>query len=266
MRPDGFSIADHDVGFLSDDRVLDAVELAGPRAIVGYLAVRDLSWARGERVTYGSAVRRLSPLYGLEPFAPDPVLEALVSTGLLDADGRIPEASWEVWYSPARARLVQRRDAGRRGGLAKAANRAASDATPSLQRPPNGQAPRTGRSTARRASDATASLAQSPSDAVANALPDRPTDDLPNGRSVVRDAREPRPPDPTEVEVADDPYVGRVVEPVDQVATVYCHYYRDHQSEHYRPAAGVGFVCRICGPRPAPSFRDAIAANGGPQW
>ena len=193
-RPDGFQTADHDVGFLVDDRVLDAVELVGPVAVVAYLAVRDASWARGERVDLTAAVRRLPALYGLDDVLEE-VAAALLGVGLLDAEGRIPRASWDVWFGAAAARREIRRARGRAGGLAKSRNRGASTSSAH----PNGK-PNTSPST---------SSAQVERKST-RALPDRPYD-LPDGRSVVRED------DPT------DPYAGA-------------------------------------------SFRDRVAAAGGPEW
>jgi len=129
VRPDGFATADHDVGFLQDERVLDAVDVAGVQAVVAYLAVRDASWSRGERVAFGPAVRRLSIAYGLGDL--DALQAVLVHVGLLDDDGRIPAKTWDSWYGVAESRRRERREAGRRGGLAKARNRARSPASPS---------------------------------------------------------------------------------------------------------------------------------------
>lgn len=132
-RPDGFPIADHDVGFLSDDRIIRAVRQSGAWAIVAYLAVRDASWARGERVTFAVAVDRLPRVYGEDV---DAALTTLVDVGLVDADGRIPKATWDSWYVPANDRREARRASGRLGGLAKAAKHTSSDATALLERRP----------------------------------------------------------------------------------------------------------------------------------
>lgn len=144
-RPDGFPTADHDVGFLTDARILDAVDLSGPAAVVAYLAVRDASWARGERVQLPVALRQLPASYQLGDL--DGLLQTLQRVGLLDPQGRIPESSWAVWFLAAANRRQARRESGRLGGLAKAGKRRSS----------NGKA--------------------TPQRKAGDALPDRPTDD-----------------------------------------------------------------------------------------
>ena len=161
-RPDGFPTADVDVDVLADDRILAAVRQAGPWAALAYLAVVTASWARGERSTFQAAVDRLPRVYDVGDV--DELEAALIAAGLLDDAGRIPASTWASWYEPAQARRLERREAGRRGGLAKAANVAA-------EHPPG--APRK-RSSSAATSSATASLYPT----------DRPTDDATNVASV----------------------------------------------------------------------------------
>ena len=137
-------VADVDVGLLDDAkaralwrRLRDQALMA--RAIVGHFALILESWSAGERVSLEEAL----PVW-LE--ADDVIVDALIAVGLIDAEHRIPEHAWTSWYLPAWQRREERRQSGRKGGLAKAANASA-------------------------ASSATAEPRQSQSDA----LPDRPT-------------------------------------------------------------------------------------------
>lgn len=246
MRPDGFPTADHDVGFLTDDRVLDAADAAGPLAVVAYIAVRDASWARGDRVPFDSAVRRLPTVYGLgDVDESDRVRDALEAVGLLDPEGRIPSSTWTSWYGAASDRRELRRELGRRGGLAKARNRASS-----ARASPNGKH-------GPPSSSASGPVQLSSS----QALPDRPsvvaTDVATDGTVVPVD-----PTGPDRLDDLDDLDGPVTLGPVTGSVTIYCSDYRAHQSEHYRPVRGGPFVCRVCGPAPGPSFGDRMAANG----
>lgn len=177
MRPQGFGrTADVAVDLLVDDRLLDAVELVGPRALTGYLAVVTTSWARGERVTLQTAARRLPAVWALGDV--DELDEALQRVGLLDADSRIPELTWASWYGPAEARLAQAREAGSRGGKRAQDKLRSTDAA----------------SDARASARATARATAQPY--LPTDLPtDRPTDAAPSGASVGLSPSAPRDPD-----------------------------------------------------------------------
>lgn len=221
MKPDGFPTADVDVGLLADDRVLDAVERSGSRTLVAYLAVLTTSWARGERVQLATAIRRTSAIYRLEEVL-DELLATLVDVGLLDADGRIPATTWASWYGAAAGRRQLRREAGRRGGMAKAARRASSSDARGPGRT-NG---------ASSASDARALPGEDASEALATLYPtDRP--------SVATDV------------ATDGPSVA-----------IYCLDYLGHQLQHRRAYAGGPFVCPVCGAPPGPSFDERMAQAG----
>jgi len=119
-RSEGFPIADIDVGILDDPKVRALVrstrdEAVVARAIVGYLAVVTSSWGRGERVTLEDAV----PLWVTTTAD---ISERLVAVGLLDEDTRVPERAWKSWFGPAWDRREERRESGRKGGLAKHRN------------------------------------------------------------------------------------------------------------------------------------------------
>jgi hypothetical protein len=92
-------VADHATGFLSDAKVLDAVEACGLSAVVTYLAVRDASWRNGRREVAREVVRALPRPY---VFDAAEAIAALQSAGLLDAEGCIPAAVWESWFGKAR--------------------------------------------------------------------------------------------------------------------------------------------------------------------
>ena len=126
-RDDGFNIADVSTSQLDDPkfralwrRLKDQPAMC--EAIASYHAIILESWANGDRVTADEAV----PVW-LTPSLD--VLAAMVAVGLLDAEHRIPEHAWESWYRPAYKRREERRESGRKGGLAKAANARPSTAT-----------------------------------------------------------------------------------------------------------------------------------------
>jgi hypothetical protein len=136
-RDDGFAIADTDTGMLADPKVVAlARRLRDPirtgAAIALYDAVRLASWKAGRRLTLDESL----PGWWLDPV--DELAAALVAVKLLDDELRLPEHAWEGWFGPARARRDERREAGRRGGLAKARNASdsprSSGATAELQR------------------------------------------------------------------------------------------------------------------------------------
>lgn len=118
-RDDGFPIADVDVRLL-DDAKFRALwrRLRDPggmyQATTLYLSVILASWSAGERVTLNEAVPTWADPY-------EGIVAELEAVGLIDADGRLPEHAWDGWFGPAHARREERREAGRRGGLARAA-------------------------------------------------------------------------------------------------------------------------------------------------
>jgi hypothetical protein len=120
-RDEGFPIGDRSTRTLYDVRLVRAARKVGLSAVVAWDAIVDASWEAGHRVTFADAVDILP--YDLGDT--DAVLAALVSIGLLADDGCIREESWQTWYQPAYDRREERREAGRRGGLAKARNLAA---------------------------------------------------------------------------------------------------------------------------------------------
>lgn len=117
-RDDGFAIADVDTGLLSDPKVLRLVRRARAEdapvdipatALLLYVSLVLSSWEAGERLAFDD---------GLPAWWIDDGLHyqtALTNAGLLDAEGRIPEASWESWFGPARDRRDAARTAGREG-------------------------------------------------------------------------------------------------------------------------------------------------------
>lgn len=123
-RDDGFAIADIDTGKLDDLKVRRLVRTTGDetliaRCLVALEAIQLTSWKQGERVTLADA----APLWMTTI---DELAERLREVGLLDDEDRIPEHAWNSWFGPAHARREERRDAGRKGGLAKSANRSSS--------------------------------------------------------------------------------------------------------------------------------------------
>lgn len=101
-RYGGFPNADVDVGLLDDSKVRKlARRLDDPAAInaavVSFIAVLLASWEAGERVSSEEAT---------PAWMDRPEIKDLVSVGLLDDDGRIPEHAWENWYRPAHERRL----------------------------------------------------------------------------------------------------------------------------------------------------------------
>jgi len=120
-RGDGFQTADLDVGLFNDPKIRAVVrttldEGLTVRAVLAFVAVVLSSWERGERVSLEDAAPLwLTSLDGLQG--------PLEAVGLLDADGRLPDHSWQRWFGPAQARRAKRKAAGSLGGQASAANR-----------------------------------------------------------------------------------------------------------------------------------------------
>jgi hypothetical protein len=246
MRPDGFPVADVDVRILLDARVLRAVRSAGADAVVAYIAVLTASWADGERVLAGEAIDALPRVYIGDP---DAVVAALVDVGLLDSSGRIPAATWDSWFGPAADRREGRRERGRAGGLKSGAvRRSRREADGEAQLEPTVQA--NGKPSGTLPTDRP---------------PDAATSVAAGGRSSAAPARGGAAPDDREP-------VLRVTPAADE--TVACSDYVAHRFDHVR--RGSGFVCIVCTGEdfvpamPAsddrPSFRDRIAAHGGPAF
>lgn len=141
-EPRGFRTADLDVDFFDDDKVRSLVrstrdEALICRCLVAQLSVVAASWDKGQRATLAEA----APVWLTDL---DDLRDRLARVELLDAEGRIPEESWTRRFGRAWERLLAKKEAGRLGGLAKAANRAGtsspephespSTATPSPQR------------------------------------------------------------------------------------------------------------------------------------
>jgi len=117
-RDSGFAVADLDTGLLSDPKVLrlvrraraeEAPDAVPATALLLYVSLVLSSWEAGERLPFDD---------GLPAFWIDDGINyqtALTNAGLLDAEGRIPEASWESWFGPARDRRDAARTAGREG-------------------------------------------------------------------------------------------------------------------------------------------------------
>lgn len=116
-RSDGFVIADINVELFNDPkyralwRVLrDPDKMA--RAAVVHLATILTSWGHGERLP----ANLCAPLW-LETCEDE--VAALAAVGLLDPDGMLDAETWEGWFGAARDRRQERRDSGRRGGIAR---------------------------------------------------------------------------------------------------------------------------------------------------
>lgn len=114
-RDDGFAIADIDAGLFADPKIVAlARQLRDPVQTAAHVALYQAlvlgSWGAGERITLNDAL----PAWWLEPV--DDIQAKLVAVGLLDGDGRIPEHSWDAWFTPAWERREARRESGRIGG------------------------------------------------------------------------------------------------------------------------------------------------------
>jgi hypothetical protein len=138
MRPvsRGFQLANIDVGLLADPKFLKLLRLVpddGERAcaILIYLQTVLQSWQDGRRLTVAEAE-------GLWEATPERI-KALVAARLIDAEHRILESAWERFYVPALERAEQRREAGRKGGVAsgKGRKQRSSDASATQRRPSN---------------------------------------------------------------------------------------------------------------------------------
>jgi hypothetical protein len=126
---DGFAVADVDVGFMHDRKVVALSRLLNDDAlcavaVVMYQAVVLASWEAGERV----AIEDAQPAWLRVSLGG--VRSSLEAVALIDAEGRVPEATWEGWFGPARDRRSLRRAQGRAGGLASARARGEANAQP----------------------------------------------------------------------------------------------------------------------------------------
>lgn len=123
-RDDGFTVADRDVGLLSDPKVIRAYRRLGFAAVVAFEAVVDASWEAGYRVTLEEAMLRLPYDFGDWTA----VTETLLAEGLIGDDGLVMDESWERWFRPAWERRENRRRSGAIGGARSWDKRRISDA------------------------------------------------------------------------------------------------------------------------------------------
>jgi hypothetical protein len=119
-RPVWFQVANLDVDRLHDGdgkvralwRRVAGDEAVMARCLAAHEATFAKSWKTGRRVTLEEAAPFwLSDL--------DQLLDVLAAVELLDAEGRIPEASWERWYGPARDRVLRKRQGGLAGAIGR---------------------------------------------------------------------------------------------------------------------------------------------------
>lgn len=107
-RDAGFTIADLDTGLLRDAKFRAlrrdlTLQAERTEAVTLYVAVLLESWEAGERLTLDEATPEwMNPTSG--------VAQALITVGLLDEDGRIPEAAWNSWFVTAAERRQISRD------------------------------------------------------------------------------------------------------------------------------------------------------------
>ena len=107
-RDAGFTIADLDTRLLRDAKFRAlrrhlTLQAERTEAVTLYVAVLLESWEAGERLTLDEATP--------EWVNPTPaVAQALVTVGLLNEDGRIPEAAWNSWFVTAAERRQISRD------------------------------------------------------------------------------------------------------------------------------------------------------------
>jgi hypothetical protein len=121
-RDDGFAIADISTALYSHPRVValarrlrDGSQTAVHVAM--FNAVLLASWAAGRRLTVDEAC----PPWWIDTL--DDVRANLQAVGLLDDEARIPDESWESWFTPAFERREARRESGRLGGQRSGAAR-----------------------------------------------------------------------------------------------------------------------------------------------
>jgi len=133
-RDDGFAIADVDTGLMHDRKILALARYLHDDgltsiALVMYESLFLMSWGEGQRLT----LEETQPAWLNAGIAG--VREALERVGLIDAEARVPESSWEAWFGVARDRRERRREAGSLGGRTRVANlqSSSSNAQPSLE-------------------------------------------------------------------------------------------------------------------------------------
>jgi hypothetical protein len=118
-RDDGFAIADVAVGYFDDEKVRRLWRRLSPdvgamcEALALHQAALLASWREGRRVDVESAAPLWLPVR-------QELVDHLTAVGLLDKTRRVSARSWSSWYGPAAQRREERREAGRKGGLAKA--------------------------------------------------------------------------------------------------------------------------------------------------
>ena len=117
-RDCGFEVGDRSTRTLYDTRLIRAYKLAGLGAVVAWDAIVDESWAQGQRVGIEDALLPLP--YQLDAEA---IRDALTTAGLLDAEGRIREDSWDDWFVPAETRRRSKREKDREYARRAAASR-----------------------------------------------------------------------------------------------------------------------------------------------
>jgi hypothetical protein len=115
-RDAGFRVADLDPHYLDDPkwrkllRRLDGDVHTLNAAVVLHVALIARSWGSGERLAPDEALPYWSE--------PDPdLIRAMAEVGLVDADGRLPEATWLNWTRAAVQRQATRQFEGKVGGL-----------------------------------------------------------------------------------------------------------------------------------------------------
>jgi hypothetical protein len=119
-RPDGFPIMDVSTSIFNDGKFRRLARMHPELLTAGftvYMAVLADSWGTGTRATIDDAWPPLLPHFD------QAVVDALMTVGLLDDEGRVPEGTWEAWYGPAKGRRQDKRDSGRLGGLKSGAGR-----------------------------------------------------------------------------------------------------------------------------------------------
>jgi hypothetical protein len=117
-RGAGFANADLDVNIARDTKFRRLSRLH-PDLIMpsfaGYVGILAECWGCGERKSAIDAWPEILPWSG-------EAVSALQEVGLLDAQQKLPQGAWRVWYGAACERRERRRQAGSIGGKQKASN------------------------------------------------------------------------------------------------------------------------------------------------